>query len=113
MKFLTNTKTYFQNAITELQKVVWPSKNELMRYTILVVSASVIAALFFSVVDFGFSTGVKALIERRTPAPIQQDVIIPEDSLSQTIPAEVEVTPITEETPADLTTPPSTETVVE
>lgn len=112
MTLLTTIKNYFQNASIELQKVAWPSKAELTRYTILVVAASVLAAVFFSVVDMGFSAGVEALLKRRTPAAVQQDVIIPQDSLSQTVPVEVEAEPITEGT-VDLTTPPVTETVVE
>lgn len=112
MTVFTNIKNYFQNASVELQKVAWPSKAELTRYTILVVAASVLAAVFFSVVDMGFSAGVEALLKRRTPAAVQQDVIIPQDSLTQTVPVEAEVTPITDGA-VDLTTPPATETVVE
>lgn len=112
MTLFTNIKNYFQNAAIELQKVTWPSKTELTRYTVLVVAASVLAAVFFSVVDMGFSAGVEALLKRRTPEAVQQDVIIPQDSLSQTVPVEAEVTPITDGA-VDLTTPPATETVVE
>jgi preprotein translocase subunit SecE len=67
MTVFTNIKNYFQNASVELQKVSWPSKAELTRYTILVVAASVLAAVFFSVVDMAL-----ALVSRRFSSDARQ-----------------------------------------
>ena len=87
MKFFQSILSYFRDAIAELQKVVWPSKEDLTRYTILIVTVSVIAAIFFGVLDNVLNTGVRALINRtqNTNVPsAPQNVTIPQDSLQVT-----------------------------
>lgn len=43
---------YLKNVRIELKKVVWPSKEELVKYSILVLILSTIAALFIYFFDF-------------------------------------------------------------
>lgn len=43
---------YFKNVRIELKKVVWPSKEELVKYSILVMILSTIASLFIYFFDF-------------------------------------------------------------
>ncbi len=43
---------YLKNVRIELKKVVWPSKDELVKYSILVMILSAIAALFIYAFDF-------------------------------------------------------------
>ncbi len=58
---------YLRSAKIELEKVSWPTKEETTRYSALIISASVIAALFFGALDIGLSRGVQAIINTRTP----------------------------------------------
>jgi preprotein translocase subunit SecE len=44
-------KKFFNDVYIELQKVAWPSKEELMGSTAVVVAMSVIMAIFVGIVD--------------------------------------------------------------
>ncbi|MDO5028870.1 MAG: preprotein translocase subunit SecE [Bacillota bacterium] len=46
------TKKYFKGVRTELKKVVWPNKTELLKYSALVLVLSIISALFIYLFDF-------------------------------------------------------------
>lgn len=48
-------KKFLQDVMSEMRKTSWPKSKELTKYTIVVVSTVVIMALFFVLVDFGFS----------------------------------------------------------
>jgi preprotein translocase subunit SecE len=70
---------YMRSAKSELEKVSWPSRQDTIRYTSLVVGVSVVVALFFAALDFGLGKTVEAVLIRRAPgaeapaptAPIQ------------------------------------------
>ncbi len=47
-------KEYFKGVRTELKKVVWPTRKELQRYTIVVLLVCAFFALFFWLLDTGF-----------------------------------------------------------
>ncbi len=51
---------YFKGVRTELKKVVWPTKSELYRYTIVVLVVCAFFALFFWLLD----TGILALLQQ-------------------------------------------------
>lgn len=53
---------YFKEIKGELTHVIWPSKNQTLFYTIIVVALSVIIAYFLGVFDFIFSKGLEKLI---------------------------------------------------
>ncbi|MBY8878091.1 preprotein translocase subunit SecE [Actinacidiphila acidipaludis] len=46
---------FYRQIIAELRKVVWPSRNDLMTYTTVVIVFVVVIIAFVSVVDWGFS----------------------------------------------------------
>ncbi len=46
---------YFRNAFEELTKVTWPTKNQAVRLTIIVMIFCVVIALFLGFVDYGFN----------------------------------------------------------
>lgn len=60
--------SYVRNSIAELKKVTWPTKQQTIRYSIMVVSVSVGVAVFFAVLDFGFSKLVAYTLATRTPS---------------------------------------------
>lgn len=47
--------TFLQEAKVELSRVNWPSQQEIMRYTVLVIVISITVALFLGALDFLFS----------------------------------------------------------
>lgn len=71
MNPIAKTFDYFRSARAELEKVTWPTRQEVIRYTALVIGASAILAGFFAALDFGLSTGVNELIKLRGPAAVQ------------------------------------------
>ena len=51
---------YFKGVRTELKKVVWPTKNELLRYFVVVFVVCAFFALFFWLLD----TGILAILQQ-------------------------------------------------
>jgi preprotein translocase subunit SecE len=51
---------YCKGVRTELKKVVWPTKNELSRFTVVVLAVCAFFALFFWLLD----TGILAIMEQ-------------------------------------------------
>ncbi len=45
---------FYRQIVAELRKVVWPSRNDLMTYTSVVIVFVVVVIAFVSVVDWGF-----------------------------------------------------------
>ncbi|MEK7189865.1 MAG: preprotein translocase subunit SecE [Patescibacteria group bacterium] len=62
---ITNKITeYFRTSQIELKKVVWPSKKETTRYSLIVIGMSLSVAIFFGILDFIFNLGLTKLISR-------------------------------------------------
>jgi preprotein translocase subunit SecE len=53
---------YIQGAIAELQHVTWPSRKEVIDYTVIILVSIAIAMLIVSVIDFGLVTLVNIFI---------------------------------------------------
>jgi preprotein translocase subunit SecE len=60
---ITAIKQYLIDAVAEMRKVVWPTKNQTINYTVLVIALTLGMALFISALDFIFSFGLKTLIQ--------------------------------------------------
>lgn len=54
--------SYFNSSIEELKKVKWPTKNEVINNTILVVIICVFMAVFLGLLDFGLTRLVEWMI---------------------------------------------------
>ncbi|MCO7127466.1 preprotein translocase subunit SecE [Sporolactobacillus shoreicorticis] len=52
---IKGTGKFFQNIVTESKKITWPTRKELLRYTVTVIVTVVFLALFFVVIDLGIS----------------------------------------------------------
>lgn len=98
---------YLRSAKAELEKVTWPSRAEVIRYSALVIVSCVLMAAFFAALDLGLSQGVTALLERRqgtAPVAPATTPVVPniESNLNSGIeavdangnPIDVQVTPI-------------------
>lgn len=54
---------FLRGVAREMRKVSWPKKNELTKYTIIVISTVIIMSLFFTVIDLGISQLIRLVIE--------------------------------------------------
>lgn len=52
---------YFSETIAELKQVKWPTQNQAMVYTALVIAVCATVAVFVGLWDFVFATGIKFL----------------------------------------------------
>lgn len=53
---------FFGEAYTEITKVVWPSRKNVLNHTMIVLGVVLIVMLILVVVDSGLAKGVQALI---------------------------------------------------
>lgn len=53
---------YIKNSYRELRKVAWPSRNEALKSTAVVIGFSVIIAIFLGSLDFLFNKGLDYII---------------------------------------------------
>ena len=58
----TNPLQFIQQVRTEVGKVVWPSRREVILTTIMLFLMAALTATFFSLVDLGIRTGLKAVL---------------------------------------------------
>ena len=54
--------SYLKGAFEELNKVVWPTKNEIIQHTLVVIGLSLFLALFLGGVDYLLSLGLEKLL---------------------------------------------------
>jgi len=53
---------YFRESKEELEKVTWPTRQTTLRYSLLVIAASVGMGILFAALDSGLSLGLEKLI---------------------------------------------------
>jgi preprotein translocase subunit SecE len=53
---------FFDEVKREMAKVTWPTKNETVKATIMVLVMAIIAAVFFFVVDHIISAGIRLIV---------------------------------------------------
>lgn len=54
---------FLRDVAREMRKVSWPNRDELVRYTITVVTTVFFMAVFFAVVDLGISKAIRLFLE--------------------------------------------------
>lgn len=64
MNITNKVVEYFRTSQIELKKVIWPSKKETTRYSILVIGMSLVVAVFFGILDYIFNLGLTQFISR-------------------------------------------------
>ena len=69
---------YVQESYDELKKVTWPTRNQAIRLTFIVIGFCIVLSAIVGVLDFGFNTGYRSLViysEKVVPplptAPVQ------------------------------------------
>jgi preprotein translocase subunit SecE len=58
-----STFSFFGEAWAELKKVKWPSRKELISYTLVVLFCCIFVTVYFYVLDFGISNVIRAILE--------------------------------------------------
>lgn len=59
---MSNLSNYFKATAAEMKQVSWPSQRQAFLYTFLVITISVLVALFLSAFDYLFSLGIDAIV---------------------------------------------------
>jgi len=62
MKIFTKIITYLKEVRLEMKKVNWPTRQETLRYTLIVIGISAAVAIFLGGIDFIFTTFLNKLI---------------------------------------------------
>ena len=57
-----NFKEYFRGVSTEMKKVVWPTRSEVVSYTAVVIAVCAAFALIFWAIDTGILAALKAVL---------------------------------------------------
>ena len=94
MSIINKITDYFSSAKNELVKVTWPTRQQTLRYSALVITISVCVAAFFGLLDVGLSNVVTTALANK--------------KIETTAPSEVPVTPTVEQTTPGATTQPPT-----
>ena len=63
MALVSSLKEYLNESRIELKKVIWPSKKETTRSTMLVIGISLAVAVFLGILDYVFNFGLEKLIQ--------------------------------------------------
>jgi preprotein translocase subunit SecE len=53
---------FITNIIAELKKVTWPTRQEAIRLTLMVLAVCIVAGVFLGLADFGFTNLVEHVI---------------------------------------------------
>jgi preprotein translocase subunit SecE len=61
MSIVEGVKNYFVGSYQEMKKVTWPTKNQTINYSALVIGLSVGMAIFFGLLDYIFNWGITEL----------------------------------------------------
>ena len=59
--FFKKVGTYFKDVFSETKKLTWPTKKEIINYTLAVIGFVALMAVLMWVLDLAFSNGVSAL----------------------------------------------------
>jgi preprotein translocase subunit SecE len=62
MDFLRRTQEFVREVIAEFRKVTWPSRQELINSTVVVIAVTVVVALFLGSVDIVLAKIVEAIL---------------------------------------------------
>lgn len=68
---------YLQASVEELRKVTWPTRNQAIRLTFLVLGFCIVVAILLGIMDFVFGFGYRSLLElgpeRQLPTAVTED----------------------------------------
>ncbi|HET7615381.1 MAG TPA: preprotein translocase subunit SecE [Bacillales bacterium] len=53
---------FFRNVISELKRVSWPTRRQLISYTVTVLVTVAFVAVFFAILDYGISKLIRLVL---------------------------------------------------
>lgn len=59
---MTNPFQFLQQVRTEVAKIVWPTRREVMLTTVMVFIMATLTAIFFALVDLGIRGGLRGIL---------------------------------------------------
>lgn len=59
---MSKIKEYFEETKTELKHVIWPSRNQTLYYTLVVIILSIVIGYYLGIWDFIFSQVLQKII---------------------------------------------------
>jgi len=62
MDFLKRAQEFVREVVTEFRKVAWPSRQELINSTVVVIAVTVVVALFLGAVDVVLARVVERIL---------------------------------------------------
>jgi preprotein translocase subunit SecE len=62
MEFVTRVREFVQEVLLEFRRVTWPSRQELINSTVVVLALTVVVAFFLGGVDIGLSKLVQRVL---------------------------------------------------
>ncbi len=101
MNLIDRTRTYFRASKDELMAVTWPTRQDIIRYTGLVIGTVLVFGLFFSGLDFVINTGIQAIIANKNATSNQVTPATTSTTQVEVNPVEVDATTPTG-APADI-----------
>ncbi len=64
--WLQQAKDYIAELKKEMRMVTWPSREQVISTTVVVIAAVFAFAFYFAIVDFAFQSGIKKLFDTLT-----------------------------------------------
>lgn len=62
MNLITSIPTYIRDSKKELKKVIWPSRKETIKHTLMVIGVSLGTAFFLGILDIVLQLGFEQII---------------------------------------------------
>ena len=62
MDFLKRTQEFVREVVAEFRKVAWPSRQELINSTVVVITVTVVVAVFLGAVDVALARIVERIL---------------------------------------------------
>ena len=59
---LTGIRRYFAESISELKKVTWPTRDNVVRLTVIVIAVSIVIGAYIAVLDLAFRSLVDQVL---------------------------------------------------
>jgi len=63
-KIFLSIKNYILGSYAEMKKVSWPTKNQTINYSLIVLGLTLGMGLFFAALDYVFSIGINFLLTK-------------------------------------------------
>jgi|CXWL01.1.fsa_nt_gi preprotein translocase SecE subunit len=59
---MSSISTYINDSLEELRQVRWPTRQQAVRFSSVVIGFTFLCAVFFGIIDFFLSVGLKAIL---------------------------------------------------